>query len=249
MATIAIIPARLSSTRLPRKVLLAETGKPLIAHVVEAAQRSTSLDQVIVAADDQQIVDALNEYDIQVVLTDPKHPNGTSRLAQAANDLGLNRDDVIVNIQGDEPELDPALVDAAVDVLVRSSEPMSTLASPIQLGDEPADPNLVKVVTRVGDDGIHRAIYFSRALIPFDREHQGHSSQEQILKHAGLYVYRRDFLERFVQLPISRLESIEQLEQLRAVESGVQIAVAIRPFVHKGIDTPQDYQSFVERHS
>ncbi len=244
MDIIAIIPARLTSTRLPNKVLLSDTGKPLIAHVVESVQRSTSLNRVVVAADDQRIVDALADFEVQCVLTDKDHPNGTSRLAQAAQLLNVSDEDVIVNVQGDEPELDPRMIDAAVDAFVRSGESMGTLVSPLQPGDEVEDPNLVKVVTRRGDDGVHRAIYFSRSVVPHDRDKRG----VEYLKHAGLYVYRPELLQHFVSWPISPLESIEQLEQLRAIEAGVGISVAIEAFVHKGIDTPSDYQAFVERH-
>jgi len=245
MGVIAIIPARLNSTRLPRKVLLNETGKPLIAHVVETVLQSDRLDRVVVAADSQEIVDALNRFDVEVVLTDPDHPNGTSRLAQAARLLDLSDEDIIVNIQGDEPEMDPLLIDGAVDAFVKSGVEMGTLGSLMQAGDGPNDPNLVKVVTRLGADGVHRAVYFSRSLIPFDRD----NADPQYLKHAGLYVYQRAFLDRFANWPISKLESIEQLEQLRAIEAGVEISVAIMPFVHKGIDTPSDYRAFVARQS
>lgn len=243
MGVIGIIPARLCSTRLPRKVLLSETGKSLIVHVVEAVLGSDSLDRVVVAADDQEVVDALEGHDVEVILTRNDHPNGTSRLAQAAEILGLTDDDIVVNVQGDEPELDSALIDAAVDAFVRSGEQMGTLVSPMQDGDDVNDPNLVKVVTREGDDGVERAVYFSRSVIPFDRD----GNSPDYLKHAGLYVYRRAFLERFVGWPISKLESVEQLEQLRAVEAGVGISVAVKAFVHKGIDTLEDYRAFVAR--
>ena len=244
MGVIGIIPARLSSTRLPRKVLLNETGQPLIGHVVEAVLKSDRLDRVVVAADDQAIVDALRGYDVEVVLTDVDHSNGTSRLAQAAAMLGLGDDDIVVNVQGDEPEMDPKLIDGAVDAFVRSGEAMGTVASPMQAGDVVDDPSLVKVVTRVGDDGVDRAVYFSRSVIPFDRDGSGGGC----LKHAGVYVYRRAFLERFARWSVGRLERLEQLEQLRAVERGVVISVAIVPFVHKGIDTEADYRAFVERY-
>lgn len=243
MGVVAIIPARLSSTRLPRKVLLNETGKSLIGHVVETALRSDRLDRVVVAADDQEVVDALSGYDVEVVLTDREHPNGTARLAQAAYLLKLRDDDIVVNVQGDEPEMDPGLIDAAVDAFVRSGVEMGTLGSPMQNGDDVTDPNLVKIVTRVGEDAIRRAVYFSRSVIPYDRDGSG----TQCLKHAGLYVYRRSFLECFASWPISNLESIEQLEQLRAIEAGVEISVAVRAFVHKGIDTAEDYRAFVAR--
>ncbi len=243
MGVVAIIPARLGSTRLPRKVLLCETGRALIVHVAETVLGSDRVDRVVVAADDQEIVDALIGYDIEVVLTDVGHPNGTSRLAQAAGLLGLDDDEIVVNVQGDEPEMDPVLIDAAVDAFVRSGEEMGTLASPMQAGDRVDDPNLVKVVTRGGRDGVDRAVYFSRSVIPFDRDGGG----AEYLKHAGIYVYRRAFLERFAGWAIGRLERIEGLEQLRAIEAGVGISVAIEPFVHKGIDTEADYRAFVAR--
>ncbi|MDF1809721.1 MAG: 3-deoxy-manno-octulosonate cytidylyltransferase [Phycisphaerales bacterium] len=243
MSIVGIIPARFESTRLPGKVLLSDTGKPLIVHVVESVQRSTRLDRVVVAADTQEICKVLTDLDIEVVLTDPSHPNGTSRLAEAAQILGLDLDDIIVNVQGDEPELDPKLIDSAVDAFVLSGVEMGTLASPLQDGDDVSNPNLVKVVTRKAQDGVDRAIYFSRSPVPFDRDSQG----VDWLKHAGIYVYRRQFLDQFVSWPISRLESVEQLEQLRAIEAGVEIAVAICPFVHKGIDTPEDYRAFCAR--
>jgi len=243
MGTLAIIPARLASTRLPRKVLLAETGKSLIVHVVEAVRRAPSLDRVVVAADSPEIERALVGSGVEVVLTDPNHPNGTARLAEATRLLGLDRDDIVVNVQGDEPELDPALIEAAVDAFTRSGEAMGTLAGPMGEGDEPSDPNLVKVVLREGDDGVHRAVYFSRAAVPFDRDGSGVTRY----KHAGLYVYRRAFLERYAAMPESTLERGERLEQLRALEAGVGISVAVHPFVHKGIDTSGDYRAFVER--
>ncbi len=243
MGVVGIIPARLGSRRLPGKVLLNETGQPLIGHVVETVRRSDRLDRVVVAADDQAIVDALSEYDVEVVLTDVNHPNGTSRLAQAADLLGLGDDDTVVNVQGDEPEMDPKLIDGAVDAFVRSGEVMGTVASAMQAGDRVDDPNLVKVVIRRGDDGVDRAVYFSRSVIPFDRDGSG----GVYFKHAGIYVYRRAFLERFARWRVGRLEGIEQLEQLRAIERGVGISVAIVPFVHKGIDTEADYRAFVER--
>ena len=243
MGIVGIIPARFASTRLPGKVLLCETGKPLIVHVVESVQCSSRLDRVVVAADSQEICDALADHDVEVVMTDESHPNGTSRLAQAAGMLGLDNSDIIVNIQGDEPEMDSRLIDSAVKAFERSGVEMGTLASPLQPGDDVSDPNLVKVVTRVGDDGVHRALYFSRSVVPFDRDGAGCDW----LKHAGMYVYRRRFLEQFVGWPVSGLESIERLEQLRAIEAGVEISVAICPFVHKGIDTPEDYRAFCER--
>lgn len=244
-AAVAIIPARLGSTRFPGKVLACETGRPLIAHVVERARLARSVGRVVVATDAEEVGRALQGLGVEVVMTRGDHPNGTSRLAETAEKLGLGDDAVVVNVQGDEPEIDPELIDETVDLTVRSGEPMGTLASPFRPEEDPANPNIVKVVLRQGSDGITRAVYFSRSLIPFDRD--GDGTGVAPLKHAGLYVYRREALARFVAMPESGLERTERLEQLRAVEAGWAIAVAVRAFGHVGIDTPDQYAAFVAR--
>lgn len=246
---VAIIPARLGSTRFPRKVLAARTGRPLIAHTVERALAAASVSRVVVATDSIEVVAALSGT-AEVVMTREDHPNGTSRLAEAAGLLGLDPDTLVVNVQGDEPEIDPALIDESVRATARSGEPMGTLASPFRPGEDPANPNIVKVVTRPHPDGIARALYFSRSLIPHDRDGIGPDGGALApLKHAGLYVYRRSALDAFVAMPESGLERTERLEQLRAVEAGWSIAVVIRPFEHTGIDTPEQYDAFVARHA
>ncbi len=241
---VAIIPARLGSTRFPGKVLASETGRPLVVHVAERAMAARSIGRVVVATDTPLVGQALAGTGVEVVMTREDHPNGTSRLAEAAELLGLGDDDLIVNVQGDEPEIEPGLIDETVDVTVRSGEPMGTLASPFRAGEDPANPNIVKVVLRHHPDGVCRAVYFSRALIPFDRDGGGGVAP---LKHAGLYVYRRRALARFVEMPESGLERTEKLEQLRAVEAGWSIAVLVRAFDHVGIDTPDQYAAFVAR--
>lgn len=241
---VAIIPARMASTRFPGKVLARETGRPLVLHVVDRARAAASVARVVVATDAPEVRDALAGEGVEVVMTRADHPNGTSRLAEAAAMLGLSPDDLVVNVQGDEPEIDPALIDETVHAAARSGEPMATLASPFRPGEDPANPNIVKVVTRPGPDSVARAIYFSRALIPHDRDATGSVAP---LKHAGLYVYRRAALDAFVATPESPLEQAEKLEQLRAVEAGWSIAVVIRPFDHVGIDTPEQYAAFVQR--
>lgn len=246
---VAIIPARLGSTRFPGKVLAAETGQPLILHVVNQARLACSVDRVVVATDAQEVRAALADRGVETLMTRPDHPNGTSRLAEAAGLLGLDGTTLVVNVQGDEPELDPSLIDETVRLTEQSGEPMGTLASPFAGGEDPSDPNIVKVVVRRASDGIHRAIYFSRSLIPYDRDGAGDGARGvRTLKHAGLYVYRRSALERFVAMPESGLEQAEKLEQLRAVEAGWGIAVAVRPFRHGGIDTPAQYAAFVARY-
>jgi 3-deoxy-manno-octulosonate cytidylyltransferase (CMP-KDO synthetase) len=244
---VAIIPARLGSTRFPRKVLADRTGRPLVAHVAERALAARSVSRVVVATDSAEVSAALRGTGVEVVMTREDHPNGTSRLAEAAGMLGLASDALVVNVQGDEPEIDPGLIDETVSATARSGEPMGTLASPFRPGEDPRNPNIVKVVLRSHPDGVARAVYFSRALIPFDRDGAGGPGVVAALKHAGLYVYRREALDRFVAMPESGLERTEKLEQLRAVEAGWSIAVLVRAFEHVGIDTPEQYDDFVER--
>lgn len=239
---IAIIPARLASTRFPGKVLASKTGRPLVQHVVDAAKHARCVQRVVVAADDKTIADALAPFNTEVVLTSPDHPNGTSRLAEAARRLDLAPDQIIINAQGDEPELDPDSIDAAVEALIRTGSPMATVAVPFAPGEDPRDPALVKVVRRL--DGT--ALYFSRSLIPFDRD--GSAGPDAApLRHIGLYIYRRAFLDLYATLTPTPLERVESLEQLRAVQHGHPIAVALRPSAHPGIDTPEQYDAFVKR--
>ena len=204
--------------------------------MLEAAQGATSIDRAVVATDSQEVVDAVASAGGDAVLTG-EHPNGTSRLAEAARLLGLGDEEIIVNVQGDEPEIDPGVIDAAVTTLRSSGAEMATVASPFAEGEDTADPNIVKVVCRA--DG--RALYFSRSRIPYER------SPAPALKHVGLYVYRRRFLEVYASLAPTPLEQAERLEQLRVLEHGYDIAVAIRPTHHHGIDTPEQYEAFVTR--
>lgn len=243
---IAIIPARLASTRFPGKVLADDTGRPLIQHVHERAQAASLVSRVVVATDEPRVVQAVEAFGGEAVLTSPDHPNGASRLGEACDRLALSDDEIIVNVQGDEPELEPRLIDAAVETLVRSGAPVATIASPFQEGEDPAGPHIVKVVLR--RDGM--ALYFSRSLIP----HQGPGARDQgpgagrrPLKHVGLYVYRRPFLRTYQTLAPTPLERTEALEQLRVLEHGFPIAVAVREASHHGIDTPEDYRAFVQR--
>jgi len=238
MPAIAIIPARYASTRLPAKALLDETGKPLVCHVIDRAGEAACVDSVIVATDDQRIVDAVEAHGAAAMMTRPDHPNGTSRIAEVAEALPGGFD-VIVNVQGDEPEIDPGLIDALVRRLRDGEEPMATLASPFADDEDPADPNIVKVVLNQR----RQAMYFSRSLIPHDRDGQG----IRPLKHPGLYAYRREFLTTYVKLPATPAEQIEKLEQLRALEHGHAIGVAVVTTRHHGIDTPEQYAAFVQR--
>ncbi len=249
---VAIIPARLGSTRFPGKVLADATGKPLIQHVWESTKRAASLSRVVIATDDQRVMAAAKQFGAESVLTSPEHPNGTSRLAEAASTLGLAREAVVVNVQGDEPELDPSVIDDSVAALLRS-EPdggaIATAATPMGPTERPDDPNVVKVA--LAANGF--ALYFSRSRIPFDRDGTGKNGGgggPQCLRHIGLYVYRRSTLERYAAMPPTPLETVEKLEQLRALENGLKIAVAtVRPEATGGggIDTPEQYQAFTRR--
>lgn len=246
----AIIPARLGSTRFPGKVLADRTGKPLIRHVWESTGRAASLSRVVIATDDRRVLDAAGSFGAEAVMTSPEHPNGTSRLAEAAAKLGLPGDAIVVNVQGDEPDLDPSVIDAAVGALVRgersSGAAIATAATALRpaMGERVDDPNIVKVV--LGLDGC--ALYFSRAPIPFDRDGRGEGAAP--LRHVGLYVYRRATLDRYAAMPPTPLEQTEKLEQLRALENGLKIAVAVVPPEATGgggIDTPAQYEAFVSR--
>ncbi|MFW6146007.1 MAG: 3-deoxy-manno-octulosonate cytidylyltransferase [Planctomycetota bacterium] len=240
MTTVAIIPARLGSTRLPEKPLLRETGKYLIQHTVEQARRATRLDRVLVATDDQRIVDACASFGAECILTRPDHATGTDRLAEAAAAVGLADDDIVVNVQGDEPEIPPTCIDELADLLARAHAPMATLATPID-PDQAADPNRVKVVC----DLRGRALYFSRSVIPFDRDR---TDPVEYCQHLGVYAYRAGFLRTYAALPQAPAERAEKLEQLRVLQHGHAIAVATVLYDGAGIDTPADYAAFVRRH-
>lgn len=242
MKAIAIIPARYASTRFPGKLLVNETGKFLIQHVYEQASRATKLNDVMVAADDQRIIDAVRSFGGKVMMTRTDHVSGTDRVAEVAEKLD---DDLIVNVQGDEPELEPAYIDQLVDLMKNDADaPIGTLACPFPTGSNPADPNAVKVVL----DGRGRALYFSRALIPYPRDTAGKPADPtRWLLHLGIYAYRRDFLLKLAKRAPTPHEKEEKLEQLRVLENGFPLAVGIVNQATVGIDTPEDYAAFVER--
>ncbi len=238
MSTIAIIPARYASTRLPGKPLLDETGKTLIQHVVENAKQSASLDRIIVATDDDRIFKAVETFGGEAVMTGQSCRTGTDRLAEAAQKLQLAPDDFIVNVQGDEPDIPPACIDELVNLITSSQAPMATLATHLP-NDQAGDPNKVKVVL----NGSSNALYFSRAKIPHPRDEE----EVTYLLHLGIYAYRAEFLQQFTTLPSTPAEQVEKLEQLRALEHGYKIAVAVVEYEGGGIDTPEDYAEFVDK--
>lgn len=240
---ISIIPARLASQRFPGKVLASETGKPLIRHVWESASRATLPTRVVIATDEARVAEVCRGFGAECVMTRADHPNGSSRLAEACEILKLPADAVVVNVQGDEPEIDPSLIDAAAEMLLTTSADVSTIASPMRDDEDAANPNVVKVV--LARDG--RALYFSRAMIPHDRDRVASGAPAKPLRHVGLYAYRRRVLAEYVRLPESPLEVTEKLEQLRLLENGYSIMVAVREARHAGIDTPEQYAEFVTR--
>lgn len=240
-----VIPARLASTRLPRKLLLAETGKPLIEHTYDAASRATRPVAVLVAADCEEIAAVVRGFGGRVELTSPACASGTDRVAEIARKLPDV--DVLVNVQGDEPEISAAAIDLAVELLERDpAGVMSTLATPIRSKEKLHDPACVKVV--MGRGG--RAIYFSRAPIPFARNWDDSlltTEPPHFHQHIGLYAYRREFLLELAAMPRASIEQIENLEQLRVLDAGHSILVGVIDEPTIGIDTPEDYRAFVAR--
>lgn len=240
-----VIPARLNSTRLPRKLLLRETGKTLLQHTCEAAGRARRPRGVLVATDSQEILREVQRFGGTAVMTPSDLASGTDRVAHVAREM--SDVDIVVNVQGDEPELSGESIDLVVDLLERESAAvMATLATPIRCRRQLADPACVKVVV----DAQGRALYFSRAAIPFARDWDDAllaAEPPHFLQHIGLYAYRRDFLLRLAQMPRGRLEQLESLEQLRVLEAGFSILVGLVREATRGIDTPEDYRAFVER--
>jgi 3-deoxy-manno-octulosonate cytidylyltransferase (CMP-KDO synthetase) len=234
-----IIPARFGSTRFAAKILASDTGKPLVQHVVDQARKCSRVREVIVATDDQRIVDALRPFETKTVMTLPTHQSGTDRIAEVARTLN---DEIVVNVQGDEPEIEPATIDALIERLQTRSDDMATAATPFPVDQDPANPNLVKVVI----DPQGRAIYFSRSPIPYYREPV--NAARTYYLHLGIYAYRRKFLLEFASWPPTPLEQAEKLEQLRALEHGASIHVLkVHSNVH-GVDTAEQYQAFVKRY-
>ena len=245
MQVVAIIPARFGSTRFPGKPLAKQTGKFLIQHVYEQVIAARRVDRCIVAADDERILEAVRSFGGEATMTRADHPSGTDRIAEVVRGLDGAPDDIILNVQGDEPEIEPDYLDRLVECLAADQAcPVATLACPFPASADPRDPNCVKVVcNRHG-----RALYFSRALVPWLPEHDAPPEDHDWLLHLGAYAYRRAFLLEFASWAASPLERIERLEQLRVLENGHAMAVTVVPGACAGIDTPEDYEQFVARH-
>jgi len=232
----AVLPVRYASTRLPGKPLLAETGRPLVQHVWEQVTRARRLDPVIVATDDERIAQAVRRFGGRVELTSPDHPSGSDRVAEVVRRLDAP---LVLNVQGDEPEVDPADLDRLVERLASGGEELVTLARRMGPGEAAtlADPHVVKVVL----DAHGRALYFSRCPIPHG------ARPEQALAHQGVYGWRREALLAFAAAPPCEAERAERLEQLRALHLGMRVGVVLTAHASLGIDTPSDYAAFVKR--
>ena len=245
MRAVIVIPARMGSTRFPGKVLADLVGKPLIQHVYEHARLAKGADDVIVATDSDEVRDAVTAFGGRAVMTSPTHVSGTDRIAEVAAGLDC---DIIVNVQGDEPLMEPSTIESVIDLMEDGSADMGTAALRIRSDAAAQDPNSVKVV--FGKDGF--ALYFSRSPIPYHRDiwKKGPGSATsgrgtRLFKHIGIYSYRKEALMRLAELPPTELEMIERLEQLRALESGIRIKVAVVDSDTQGVDTPEDLERVI----
>jgi 3-deoxy-manno-octulosonate cytidylyltransferase (CMP-KDO synthetase) len=264
----ACLPARYNSARFPGKVLAKDTGKFLIQHTYERACLAKLPNKILIAADDKRIAQAAKSFGAECIMTSRDCASGTDRIAEAVAGLDV---DIVINLQADEPEIDPANIDAVAKLLLENQKSkiknqkydMATLAAEFQNAQQIADPNIVKVVVASIEHralsaealakaessiGARRAVYFSRSPIPYDREKGGVGPLTCYLRHLGIYAYRKDFLLKFTKLPQGQLEQIEKLEQLRAIENGYPILVGKVEHFCDGIDTPQQYAEFVKRY-
>jgi len=245
---VAVIPARYGSTRFPGKSLALIQGKPMIQWVYERTKRSRLIDRVLVATDDERIMRAVADFGGESVMTSRDHPTGTDRIAEVARGLNCG---IIVNVQGDEPLIEPAMIDEAVGPLVNDAAiVMGTVCKRIDNAEEAFDPNVVKVV--LDEQGF--ALLFSRAPIPWDRDAwAGKRSLDELTltaamyKHIGLYVYRREFLLNYANLPQTDLETVEKLEQLRALGHGHRIRAVVTNYESFGVDIPGDLSKILNR--
>ena len=233
---VCIIPSRYESTRFPGKPLADLCGKPMIQHVYERVLRAKTVSFAAVATDDERIFHTVSAFGGRAVMTSPRHRSGTDRIAEAVETLGLRDDDIVVNIQGDQPLFEPVQVDEVVGpLLADAAVQMSTLIYRIVRDEEITHPNAVKTVF----DRDHFALYFSRATIPFVRDP---GKRVDYFKHHGIYAYRRDFLRTFTALSEGVLERLEALEQLRALEHGYRIKVVVTPYDSVEVDTPEELE-------
>ncbi len=242
MKVVVVIPARYDSSRFRGKVLAKDTGKYLVQHTYERALCAKTPEMVLIATDSADVMAACKGFGADCVMTSAEHVSGTDRIAEAVKDLDA---EVILNLQADEPEIDPADIDHLAALL--SDNPtadMATLVAEFDNAEAVADPNIVKAIV----DKAGRAIYFSRSSIPYDRQAGGVGRRSQYLRHMGIYAFRKAFLMTFTSLEQGTLEKIEKLEQLRAIEHGYSIITGKVGYAWEGIDTPEQYEAFVKRH-
>ena len=243
MKVLACIPARYGSTRFAAKVLAKDTGKFLIQHTYERACQAKLIEKVLIATDDERVFDAAQSFGADVVMTSSEHQSGTDRIAEAVGDIDV---EIVVNLQGDEPEIDPNNIDLVAELLLNNPDyPMATLVAGFQRSEQISDPNIVKAVL----DQNGAAIYFSRSAIPYDREKTGIGDIDLYLRHLGIYAYRKDFILTVTKLAQTPMEKIEKLEQLRVLENGYKILTGKVSHMADGIDTPEQYAAFVARQS
>lgn len=237
-----MIPARYDSVRFPGKVLANDTGKYLIQHTYEQACRAKLLSKVLIATDSEKVLAACKQFGGECVMTACDHQSGTDRIAEAVAVCDV---DIVVNVQGDEPEIDPASIDKLAKLLVDNPKcQMATLVAEFESKEQVSDANIVKAIV----DKKGYAIYFSRSVIPYDRTAGGVDDIKNYLRHLGIYAYRKGFLNTITKLPQTSLEKIEKLEQLRAIENGYQILTAKVEHTCDGIDTAEQYKAFVKRY-
>jgi 3-deoxy-manno-octulosonate cytidylyltransferase (CMP-KDO synthetase) len=253
---VVCIPARLGSTRFPAKVLAKDTGKYLVQHVWEKACKAKVPQMVIIATDDSRVVDAAKSFGADAILTSPELQSGTDRVAAAVEHLDV---DIVINLQGDEPEIEPSSIDILANLMLKNPDcEMGTLAAPFHNKEQIADTSIVKVVITSNESQAPsrefravrhgQAIYFSRSVIPYDRAAAGIGPVSNYLRHLGIYAYKKDFLLKITKLPPSMLEKSESLEQLRVLENGYKILVGIVERASSGIDTADQYADFVKRY-
>ncbi len=233
----AVIPARYHSSRFPGKVLADICGKPMIQHVYERAQKASLPQRVVVATDDERILKVVLNFKGEAIMTSKAHRSGTDRLAEVARE---DHSDIFINVQGDEPLIEPNMIDQVVQPLLEDPEiPMGTLKHKIKSLEELKSPHVVKVVTDLND----MALYFSRSPIPYFRREES----RVYYRHIGLYAYRREFILKFASLQPTFLEQAEELEQLRALENGFKIKVIETEYESIGVDTPEDLKEVIKR--
>jgi len=237
---LAVIPARYGSSRFEAKVLAKDTGKFLVQHTYERVLCAKSVEKVLIATDSELVMGACASFGADCVMTSAAHQSGTDRIAEAVRDIDCK---IVVNLQADEPEIDPANIDELTKLLRESDADMATLVADFTEKKQIHDPNIVKAIV----DKNSRAIYFSRSVIPYDRQAGGVGNTGSYLRHLGIYAYRKDFLLKFTTLSQGELEKCEKLEQLRAIEHGFTIITGKVEHAWEGIDTPEQYAEFVSR--